>query len=177
MEYDNEEDLDETESEKRVRVLRAQLESDLAHAVELFGGAGLSAGCARAKTAAVVVDKKDSINTVDIAKLPLFDPKTKAQFKLLQVTLAPIISAHSKKTHYSLFLQEFIKGLAYDLPSEQIKKLASSLTALSNEKIKEEKAIDESKKTKTCLVTGYANVAEVYSCKDDGFKEFVTPNF
>ncbi|KPM40010.1 hypothetical protein AK830_g6577 [Neonectria ditissima] len=176
---DDEEDLDEDESEKRERLRRTEQEADLAHAADLFGDAGLSAGRAKTKTAAVVVDKKDPTNTVDIAKLPLFDPKTKAQFELLRVTVGPVISAHSKKAHYSLFLQEFTKGLAREMPSEQIKKLASALTALSNEKMKEEKAADKSKKTKasktkTSLVTGRANVADVHAYEDDGFGEFVT---
>ncbi|KAK7416099.1 Translation initiation factor 3 subunit J component [Neonectria punicea] len=174
LEDDDEEDLDETEGEKRERLRRTEQDADLAHAADLFGDAGLSAGRAKTKTAAVVVDKKDPTNTVDIAKLPLFDPKTKAQFEVLRTTLGPVISAHSKKAHYSLFLQEFTKGLARDMPSEQIKKLASALTALSNEKMKEEKAADKSKKTKaaktkTSLVTGRANVADVHAYEDDGF--------
>ena len=46
-------------------------------------------------------------------------------------------------------MQELCKGIARDLPSDQIKKIASGLTTLSNEKMKEEKAAEKGgKKTK-----------------------------
>ena len=46
-------------------------------------------------------------------------------------------------------MQEFTKQIVKDLPSDQIKKIASGLTALSNEKMKEEKAAAKGgKKTK-----------------------------
>jgi translation initiation factor 3 subunit J len=81
--------------------------------------------------------------------MPLFNPTTKPQFETLRTTLTPIIANLSKKPHYTLFLQEFSKQLAKDLPSDQIKKIASTLTALGNERMKEEKAADKGgKKTK-----------------------------
>ena len=46
-------------------------------------------------------------------------------------------------------MQEFTKQIVNDLPSDQIKKIASGLTTLSNEKMKEEKAAEKGgKKTK-----------------------------
>ncbi|KAH7136613.1 translation initiation factor eIF3 subunit [Dactylonectria macrodidyma] len=168
-------DEDETEAERRERLRRTEQEADLAHASDMFGDAGLSAGRAKTKTAAVVVDKNDPTRTVDIAKLPLFDPKTKGQFEALRLTIGPVIAANSKKAHYSLFLQELTKTLARDMPSDQIKKLASGLTALGNEKMKEEKAADKggkktkAAKTKTSLVTGRANAADTHAYEDDGF--------
>lgn len=171
---DDEEFEDETEAERRERLRRTEQEADLAHAADLFGDAGLSAGRAKTKTAAVVIDSKDPTNTVDISKLPIFEPKTKAQFELLRNTLAPVISANSKKAHYTLFLQDFTKALAKELPSDQIKKIASAMTALSNEKMKEEKAADKggkktkAAKTKTSLVTGRSNAAaDVHDYGDD----------
>lgn len=173
---------DETEAERRERLRRTEQEADLAHAADMFGDIGISAGRATAKpTAAVVIDPKDPTNTVDIGKLPLFDPKTKAQFEHLRTTLAPLITTNIKKAHYSLFLQEFSKQLAKDLPSDQIKKIASSLTALGNEKMKEEKAAEKggkkskAAKTKTSLAIGRANVADTNAYDDDGFGEYVPP--
>jgi translation initiation factor 3 subunit J len=156
----------------------------LAHAADLFGeagfgDAGLSAGRAKTKTAAVALDAKDPTNTVDIAKLPIFAPTTKAQFEVLRTTIAPVISANSKKPHYSLFLEELTKALAREMPSEQIKKLASGLTALGSEKMREEKAAakggkkSKAAKTKVSLVTGRANAAKVddYGDNNDDFGE------
>jgi translation initiation factor 3 subunit J len=116
----------------------------------LFGNIGIS-NDRKVTTAAnaVVVDSKDPTATVDLTTLPLFDPKTKLQFEKMRDTLIPVISKNSQKAQYLIFLQEFTKQLSKDLPSDQIKKIASSLTALSNEKMKEEKAADKGgKKTK-----------------------------
>ena len=177
-EADNEEEYEETESEKRERLRRTEQEADLAHAADMFGDIGISAGRAKSRPATVVVDANDPTKTVDISKLPLFQPKTKAQFETLRTTLTPIISANSKNAHYSLFLQDFTKALAKDMPSEQIKKLASTMTALGNEKMREEKAADKggkktkAAKTKTSLVTGRANAADTTTYDDaDDFGE------
>ncbi|KAJ8126704.1 hypothetical protein O1611_g6935 [Lasiodiplodia mahajangana] len=89
--------------------------------------------------------------------------------------MVPIIGANHKKAHYTLFLQEFAKQLAKDLPSDQIKKISSSLTALGNEKMKEEKAADKSgkktkaQKTKTQLVASRPNTTDVGAYDDDAF--------
>lgn len=104
-----------------------------------------------------MVNASDPTKTVDLSAMPLFRPATKSQFETLRTTVGPIIASHAKKPHYTLFLQEFAKQMAKDLPSDQIKKIASSLTALSNEKMKEEKAAEKggkkskAAKTKTTL--------------------------
>jgi len=74
-----------------------------------------------------------------------------------------------------MFLQEFAKQLAKELPSDQVKKIASTLTALSNEKLREEKAAEKggkkskAQKTKTSLVANRPN--EVFATYDDDFGE------
>jgi len=133
----------------------------LKHAEDLFGSIGIS-NSRKVTTAAnaVVVNSKDPASTIDFTSLPLFEPKTKLQFEKLRDTLVPVLGNNSKKAHYVLFMQEFTKQLAKDLPSDQIKKIASGLTALSNEKMKEEKAADKTgkkskaQKTKVALVAG-----------------------
>jgi len=114
---------------------------------------------------------------VDLASLPLFNPATKMQFEKLRETLVPILGAQSNKAHYALFLQEFAKQLAKDLPSDHIKKISSTLTALGNEKMKEEKAADrgskksKAQKTKTTLAINRPNVADTNTYEDGGFGE------
>ncbi|KAM0563836.1 hypothetical protein ACHAPJ_000042 [Fusarium lateritium] len=177
-EANNVEVFEETEAEKRERLRRTEQEADLAHAADMFGDIGISAGRAKSRPAAVVVDSNDPSSTVDISKLPLFQPKTKAQFESLRTILGPIITANAKNPHYSLFLQDFTKALAKEMSSEQIKKLASTMTALGNEKMREEKAADKggkktkAAKTKTSLVAGRANVADTATYEDaDDFGE------
>lgn len=141
---------EETETQRRDRLLRTEKEADLKNAEDLFGDIGISNNRKATSAAnAVVIDTKNPNNTVNLASLPVFNPTTKLQFEQLRATLTPILANNSKKAHYVLFLQEFTKQIAKDLPSDQIKKIASTLTALSNEKLKEEKAADKGgKKTK-----------------------------
>ncbi|KAI0842311.1 eukaryotic translation initiation factor 3 subunit J [Hypoxylon sp. FL0890] len=176
---ENEEVSDEeTEAQRRERLRRTEKDSDLKHAEDLFGDAGISLSNGRKATtagSAVPIDPHDPTKTVDLASLPLFNPQTKTQFENLRNIMVPIIGANAKKAHYALFLQEFAKQLAKDLPSDQIKKVASTLTALSNEKMKEEKAAEKggkktkAQKTKTTLVTGRANTTDVGTYDDDDF--------
>lgn len=151
---------DEDEAARRERLRRTEQESDLKHAEDLFGNIGIS-NSRKVTTAAnaVQVDSKDPTATVDLTALPLFDPKTKIQFEKLRDTLVPVISSNSKKAQYVIFLQEFTKQLAKDLPSEQIKKIASTLTALGNEKMKEEKVAEKGGKKSKAARTKVALVA------------------
>ncbi|KAI0429267.1 putative eukaryotic translation initiation factor 3 subunit EifCj [Xylaria sp. FL1042] len=176
-EEDESSDEEETPAERAQRLKRHEKESDLKHAEDLFGGAGLSLRTGRKATTAgsVVQVGSDPNNTVDLAAMPLFNPSTKSQFEALRNTIVPVISNSSKKAHYALFLQEFTKQLAKDLPSDQIKKISSTLTALSNEKMKEEKAGDKgskktkAQKTKTQLVTNRPNTTDVGAYDDEAF--------
>ncbi|EPE26137.1 hypothetical protein GLAREA_02049 [Glarea lozoyensis ATCC 20868] len=167
---------EEDAATRRERLRRTEQESDLKHAEDLFGNIGIS-NSRKATTAAnaVVVNSADPNATVDLTTLPLFDPKTKIQFEKMRDTLVPVIASNTKKAHYTIFLQEFAKQLAKDLPSDQIKKIASSLTALSNEKMKEEKLAEKggkkskAAKSKTTLVASrnVATSADVNAYDDD----------
>lgn len=148
------EEEDETSSEeedegaKRERLRRTEQEADLKHAEDLFGNIGINKNRSAPK-AVVNTDPNDPSKAVDISSLPLFNPTTKEQFLKLRETLTPILAANSKKAQYTLFMQEFTKQIVKELPSEQIKKIASGLATLSNEKMKEEKAAEKGgKKTK-----------------------------
>ncbi|KAI1356710.1 putative eukaryotic translation initiation factor 3 subunit EifCj [Xylaria sp. FL0043] len=172
-------DEEETPAQRAQRLKQQEKEADLKHAEDLFGGAGLSLGTGTGRKTAtassVVQVGSDPNNTVDLAAMPLFNPSTKSQFETLRNTIVPIITSSSRKPHYALFLQEFAKQLAKDLPSDQIKKISSTLTTLSNEKMKEEKAGDKSskktkaQKTKTQLVTNRPNTTDVGAYDDDAF--------
>ncbi|TVY15293.1 Eukaryotic translation initiation factor 3 subunit J [Lachnellula arida] len=169
---------EEDEAARRERLRRTEQESDLKHAEDLFGNIGIS-NSRKATTAAnaVVVDAKNPSSTVDLTALPLFDPKTKLQFEKMRDTLVPVISSNAKKAQYVIFLQEFTKQLAKELPSDQIKKIASTLTALGNEKMKEEKAAEKggkkskAQKTKATLVANRNATGADVNAYDDDFGE------
>ncbi|KAF1832913.1 translation initiation factor eIF3 subunit [Decorospora gaudefroyi] len=148
MEDDGETDEEETEAERRARLRQQEIDGSRAQAEELFGDLAVS-NKKRAGKAVTLTDDSDPGNAIDLSALSLFNPTTKDQFTKLRETLTPLLAANARKGQYSLFLQEFTKQISKDLPSEQIKKIASGLTTLSNEKMKEEKAAEKGgKKTK-----------------------------
>ncbi|KAM5438281.1 Translation initiation factor 3 subunit J component [Microsporum ferrugineum] len=165
---EEEEEEEETDSEedlaaKREKLRRTEQEADLKHAEDLFGDIDLARTRNRtAPTKSVISDANDPTKSIDLASIPLFKPTTKPQFTALTNTLVPLLTAQSKKPAYTLWLQEFTKQLVKELPSQEIKKIASAMTAASNEKLKEEKAADKSgkktkaAKTKTSLVASRA---------------------
>lgn len=104
-------------------------------------------------------DASDPSKAIDLSTLPLFNPTTKDQFLRLRETVGPLIANNSKKAQYSLFMQEFTKQIVKDLPSDQIKKIASGLTTLSNEKMKEEKAAEKGGKKSKAAKSKSALVA------------------
>ena len=148
MEEEDTSSEDEDEAAKRERLRRTEQAADLKHAEDLFSSLGATKE--RNSTKAVVAaDPSNPNSTVDLSTLPLFNPTTKDQFLRLRETVGPLLAANSRKAHYILFMMEFSKQIMKDLPSDQIKKIASGLTTLSNEKMKEEKAAEKGgKKTK-----------------------------
>lgn len=140
---------DEDEAEKRARLRQSEKDSDLQHAEDLFGGVG-GVPASRGAAKAVTVQQGDDPNeAIDLSKLKIFNPTDAKSFNKLREVLVPLLNQNGKKAQYELFMKEFTKQIVRDLNSEQVKKLASGLTAISNEKMKEEKAADKGgKKTK-----------------------------
>ena len=149
-EQDEDSDSEEDEAEKRARLRQTEQEADLKHAQDLLANAGLGPNKRSTTNKAVIIeDKNNPGQAIDLSSLPLFKPATRAQFEALSTTLVPLLTASTPKAHYSLWVQEFVKRVCADLPSTEIKKAASGLTALSNEKLKQEKDADKTgKKTK-----------------------------
>ncbi|WPH03666.1 Hypothetical protein R9X50_00654900 [Acrodontium crateriforme] len=165
-EMDMTSDEEETEAEKRARLRAQEQEADLKNAEDLFSGIGINPK--RGDKAITVQEGDDPSQAVDLSSLKLFNPATAAQFTKLRETLVPLLLSNSKKPQYPLFVPEFAKQIAKDLSSEQIKKVASALTALSNEKLKEEKAADKGgKKTKAAKTKSSLNASRDVSMRAD----------
>ncbi|EOD49288.1 Eukaryotic translation initiation factor 3 [Neofusicoccum parvum] len=167
-EWDDSEE-EEDEAARRLRLRKSEMDSDLAAAEDLFGELAIGSGSKRsAAKPTVLADPSDSTNTIDLSTLKIFNPTTKDDFHKLRETLAPLLSANAKKPQYALFLQEFCKQIAKELPSDQIKKVSSGLTTLSNEKLKEEKAAEKGgKKTKAAKTKTSLNASRDVSFKAD----------
>lgn len=160
---------EEDEASKRARLRQTEQEADLKHAEDMFGNIGINKNRSATK-AVVVADPSDPTSAIDLSSLPLFNPNTKDQFLKLRETLTPVLTANAQKGQYTLFMQEFTKQIVKDLPSEQIKKIASGLTTLSNEKMKEEKAAEKGgKKSKAAK-----SKATLVANRDTSFKADTT---
>ncbi|CAI7606143.1 hypothetical protein PCG10_007201 [Penicillium crustosum] len=135
----------EDEADRRARLRKTEQEADLAHAEDLFGSVDVKPNKGAPK-AIVISDSADPTKSIDLSAMPLFKPVTKDQFTRLTEALVPLLTPHSKKPHYSLWAQDFARKLVKDLPSAEIKKIASALTTASNEKMREERAADKGNK-------------------------------
>lgn len=180
-------DDDEDPATKLARMREMEKEADLKNAADLFGEIGVNpARAAAVKPVVLKVEGAEAAGaagaTVDLASLKLFSPDTRDEFLALRETLAPLVASanNAKKARYPVFAQEFTKALCKDLSSEQIKKVASGLTALANEKMKEEKAAEKggkkskAAKTKTTLNASRGvgdRGADVTAYDDDGLDE------
>ncbi|KAK7206500.1 eukaryotic translation initiation factor 3 subunit J [Myxozyma melibiosi] len=160
----------ETPDQRRARLRQIEIEADLDNAADLFGDVSIDdvGRPAAASSAASVEDGSEASSTrqstpaaaavesvplaeIDIAKLPLFaSAKTKTDLEALSNKLSETLTAQLQKNpNYTVtFLPQLFKSLVGPLNSEQVRKLASSLTAVSNEKLKEEKAAENPKKSK-----------------------------
>lgn len=149
MEEDMEaESDDETEAEKRARLREEEKASDLANAEDMFGNIGISNNRG-ANKAVTVQESEDPASAVDLSSMKLFKPATPAEFRKLNEVLTGLLTQNSKKPQYAIFMQDFAKQLVKDLNSDQIRKISTGLSTMSNEKMKEEKAAEKGgKKTK-----------------------------
>jgi translation initiation factor 3 subunit J len=168
---------EEDEADKRARLRQTEQDADLKHAQDLFADVGMGPKSRTAVNKATIVeDKANPGQTIDLSQLPLFKPSTKSQFDALSATLVPLLTAASAKPHYAIWLPTFVKQISAELPSAEIKKAASALTALTNEKLKEEKDREKggkkskAAKTKTTLAASRdigRNVADTKAYGDD----------
>ncbi|KIW17577.1 hypothetical protein PV08_04772 [Exophiala spinifera] len=150
LEEGDDDSSDEDEATRRARLRQTEQDSDLKHAQDLFADVGLGPKSRSTPNKALIIeDKQNPGQTIDLSTLSMFKPATKAQFDALSATLVPLLKQSSSKPHYPIWMSTFVKQICADMPSSEIKKVASALTALSNEKMKEEKAQEKGgKKTK-----------------------------
>lgn len=178
MEDDMEDDSeDETEAEKRARLREEEKASDLKNAEDMFGDIGIS-NKRGAPKAVTVQETDDPASAVDLSSMKLFKPTTPAEFKKLNETLTGLLNQNSKKPQYALFMQDFAKQLVKDLNSDQVRKVATGLSTMSNEKMKEEKAAEKGGKKSKAAKTKPSVVASKdvssradTSAYDDGLDE------
>lgn len=158
----------------RARLRKTEKDADLKNAEALFSSMGVTE-----RSAPIIAEDPNHPGaTIDLTTLPIFNPSNKESFVRLREALVPILQTASKKAQYPLFLQEFVRQISKEIGSEQIKKLASTLTTLANEKMKEEKVRDgmgkktKAAKTKTTLNATRGGAGKVdTNAYDDNFAD------
>lgn len=118
---------------EKARQRQLQEESDLLLAVETFGGVS------------------DGLR----GQIDGMEPSSKEDFDKFEELLRAKITKYEKSPHYVPFLESLFRQISVDLEADDIKRLGSTLTALSNEKAKQQKSTKgKKKKQKASLVVG-----------------------
>lgn len=139
----NEDELVEMHPQERARIDREkELQSDLKNAADLFGGLG--------------------VGTSSLQDIVRLDPKTKEDFQTLSTLIVEhIIKPHQSKPLYHQFVEMHVKELALPLKDVEVRKAASTLTTLANEKQKEAKDKASGKKKPKATAKATIGAAKV----------------
>ncbi|CAE6387066.1 unnamed protein product [Rhizoctonia solani] len=147
-------------AEQRAR----ELESDLKNTTDLLGAAALG----------------DAPS--ELAELVTFNPRNKEDFqKLSDMIIEHVIQRHQSKPLYATFVELHVRALAESLRDVDIRKAASTLSTLANEKQKEQrdKASGKKKPKAAKPVLGAAKVNNKVdtSAYDEALDDFGNDDF
>ncbi|TPX71054.1 hypothetical protein SpCBS45565_g01299 [Spizellomyces sp. 'palustris'] len=149
-----EQDNEETPEERKARLQRAVLDSDLENAKDLFGG--ISAPTEETST----------------SKIETMNPNSQAEFDDYEKACMEKFSAFDKKTHYSYFVESLIRDLLVPLNVDDTRRISSSITAMINEKQKAQKEIGKKKKGKKATLKTTPSGDMDTTNYDDVYDEF-----
>lgn len=161
-EYDSDAVLDPREKARKDK--ERELKADLTNASDLLGAAALGGGFLsnpypRSDLSSWILGTTSS----ELDKLISFQPRTKEDFANFSSQIIEfLIKTHQSKPLYHTFVEHHARALALPLKDIEVRKVASGLTALSNEKQKEqrEKASGKKKpKSATKPVLGSSKVS------------------
>ena len=104
----------------------------------------------------------------DLDSLISFQPRTKEDFQeLSKRVIECVIKRHQDKPLYAAFLEHHVRQLAMPLRDVEVRKVASGLTALANEKQKEQRdKASGKKKSKAAAkpILGSAKLSKFVLC-------------
>lgn len=155
-------DLDEDPRQRRERERAAELAADLESAKELISPPKISS---------------PNGEQYDIAT---FRPQTKDEFEEFSKRLTTLITNFGDSPQYAMFVTGLVKAISEPLGSDDVKKVASGLTTLGNEKLKAERSSGgkskKNAKKPTLVVGAVKSVAPKYDINnydDDDFDDFM----
>jgi len=118
-EEDEESEVDEIEQKRRDK--QREIETDILNATSLLNGTSVSN------------------KPAEVQGISSLNPKTKEDFAELSTRLIELIKRHQDKPLYASFVEMHVKTLAQPLKDVDVRKAASALTTLANEKQKEQR--------------------------------------
>lgn len=127
-----------------------ELKADLSHAADLFGGMAVS--CTVISTYSFTQELEQLILPLNLASSDIntllnFNPRTKDDFQALSSKIIEILlKRHESKPLYASFIEHHVRALAMPLKDIEVRKAASALTTLANEKQKEQRDKTSGKK-------------------------------
>jgi translation initiation factor 3 subunit J len=142
LEYDSDEVLDPREKARRDK--EKELNSDLANAAALLGSAGLGGifdlPHHRTSRLSDGLPLLKGTSSSELDSLVSADPRTKEDFQSFSINIIEyIIKRHQHKPLYASFVEQHVRALAEPLKDIEVRKAASGLTTLANEKQKEQR--------------------------------------
>ncbi len=143
---DKDEESVADEGEQRRRDKEQQLEIDLANATSLLSISGGYPIFSRHFRGLTRYHVAKSLPT-EIQELVAFNPKTKEDFEAYSKKIfEAFIKKHQEKPLYAAFVEMHVKALAQPIRDVDVRKAASGLTTLANEKQKEQRDKSSGKK-------------------------------
>lgn len=137
-----------------------ELESDLKNTGDLLGAAALG----------------DAPS--ELAELVTFNPRNKEDFqKLSNMIIEHVIQRHQSKPLYATFVDLHVRALAESLRDVDIRKAASTLSTLANEKQKEQRDKSSGKKKPKAISKPVLGAAKVNSKLDTSAYEEALDDF
>ncbi|KAJ2507119.1 Translation initiation factor 3 subunit J component, partial [Coemansia sp. RSA 2049] len=152
---DGDSDEDESDNGKSERDRQRQVEADMQNTDDLFAGLTI---------------KDTAVNKTIIN----MNPKTQAEFDEFQKALVERIQKCQSSRPYVQFLDKFIRELALPMKDVEVRKFASTLTALANEKQKAGRDSKSKKKTnkKAAVVTAPSSQKVDINDYSRGYEDF-----
>ncbi|PPQ67964.1 hypothetical protein CVT24_003157 [Panaeolus cyanescens] len=157
--YDSDAVLDPREKARRDR--ERELKADLSNAADLLGAAALG-----------------GTSSSELDSLISFQPRTKEDFQTLSDRIVEfIIKKHQSKPLYASFVEYHARAIAQPLKDVEVRKAASGLTTLANEKQKEQRDKTSGKKKTKGTVKPALGSSKVSSKLDTGVYEEALDDF
>lgn len=149
LDYDSDDVLDPRAKARLDR--ERELNADLANAAELLGAAspGGSSYCTPSCLSAYLIMWPIGTSSSALNDILSAQPRTKEDFHKLSTDIFElIIKKHESKPLYSAFIEHLAREIAQPLKDVEVRKVASGLTTLANEKQKEQRDKASGKKKK-----------------------------